>query len=222
MSLLYNNESRFNGLKVTYLESLVYLGASYQKESFFVYAMHWSHFTLLIWPPKKTTTTLVLVFLGLSLPNRMFYIIIILGTWGHWESESTSLGFTLYSECPSVCLSVRPHLWHPFSFVSTIWCSRPYKPYIFWKLIICWWQWPRRRLTKKTKTHRQRQKLKCLRDPMYAIFFKSRGFKDLNYYIGCPLVMRKTRTKLKFGSLLFFALFPCRHNSLKEEIKTCF
>ena len=46
--------------------------------------------------------------------------------------------------------------------------------------------------------------------------------KDLNYYIGCPLVMRKTKTKLKYGSVLFFALFPCRHNSLKEEIKTCF
>ena len=76
----------------------------------------------------------------------------------------------------------------------------------------------------KTKTHRHKTKTEtmCLQDPMYAIFFKSRRFKDLNYYIGCPLVMRKTKTKLKYGSVLFFALFPCRHNSVKEEIKMCF
>ena len=75
----------------------------------------------------------------------------------------------------------------------------------------------------KTKTHTHtKTNTKWFQDPMYAIFFKSRGFKDLNYYIGCPLVMRKTKTKLKFGSVLFFALFPCRHNSLKEEIKMCF
>ena len=48
-----------------------------------------------------------------------------------WISVRVSL-------CLSVCLSVCPHLWHPSPspFVSTKWCSRPYKPYIFWKLII--------------------------------------------------------------------------------------
>ena len=30
---------------------------------------------------------------------------------------------------------------------------------------------------------------------MYAIFIKSRGFKDLKYYICCLLVMTKTKTK---------------------------
>ena len=31
--------------------------------------------------------------------------------------------------------------------------------------------------------HRQRQNTKCFQDPMYAIFFKSRGFKDIKYCI---------------------------------------
>ena len=46
---------------------------------------------------------------------------------------------------------------------------------------------------------------KCFRDPMYAIF-KSRGFKDSKYDIGCLLVMTKTRTKTKtqFYALLVF------------------
>ena len=39
---------------------------------------------------------------------------------------------------------------------------------------------------------------KCFQDPMYAIFIKSRGFKDLKYYIGCLLVMTQTKTKIQF------------------------
>ena len=35
----------------------------------------------------------------------------------------------------------------------------------------------------------------CFQDPVYAIFIKSRGFKDLKYYIGCLLVKTKTKTK---------------------------
>ena len=38
---------------------------------------------------------------------------------------------------------------------------------------------------------------KCFQDPTYAIFFKSRGFKDLKYYIGSLLVMTKTKSKTK-------------------------
>ena len=45
--------------------------------------------------------------------------------------------------------------------MSTVWCSRPYKPYILWKLIIWWWQWPRRRLTK-------RQSRSCLMSVFYS------------------------------------------------------
>ena len=79
-------------------------------------------------------------------------------------SQLVSRGFTLYSECPSVCVcvSVCAHLWHPSPFVSTIWCSRPYKSYIFWKLIIWWWQWPRRRLTKRQRQIQSASKTQCM------------------------------------------------------------
>ena len=40
-------------------------------------------------------------------------------------------------------------------FISIERCFRPYKPYIFWKLFIWWWQWPRRILTKR-QIQRQR------------------------------------------------------------------
>ena len=36
---------------------------------------------------------------------------------------------------------------------------------------------------------------KCFQDPMYAIFIKSRGFKDLKYYIACLLVMTETKQR---------------------------
>ena len=88
----------------------------------------------------------------------------------HWESESER--FTLYSECVSVCLSIRAHLWHPSPFVSTIWCSRPYKPYIFWKLIICWWQRPRQRLTKRQRhPDTDKNKYKVLPRPNICYIF---------------------------------------------------
>ena len=42
--------------------------------------------------------------------------------------------------------------------------------------------------------------MKMLPYPMYAIFFKSRGFKDLRYYIACLHVTTKTKTKTKTKS----------------------
>ena len=42
---------------------------------------------------------------------------------------------------------------------------------------------------------------KCFQDPIYAIFFISRGFKDLKYYIGCLLVMTQTKTKTQLYAL---------------------
>ena len=39
---------------------------------------------------------------------------------------------------------------------------------------------------------------KCFQDPIYAIFSISRGFKDLQYYIGCLFVMTQTQTKPQF------------------------
>ena len=48
---------------------------------------------------------------------------------------------------------------------------------------------------------------KCFQDPIYAIFFISRGFKDLKYYIGYLLVMTKTKTKTWFYALLGLNIF---------------
>ena len=45
-------------------------------------------------------------------------------------------------------------------------------------------------LKKDKDTHTQTN-TKCFQDPMYAIFIKSRGFKDLRYYIGCLLLVDK-------------------------------
>ena len=45
---------------------------------------------------------------------------------------------------------------------------------------------------KDTETQKQ-TKTKCFQDPMYAIFFKSRGSKDLIYHINCLLVTTNTR-----------------------------
>ena len=81
-------------------------------------------------------------------------------------------------------------------FISIVWCFRPYKPYIFWKLIIWWWQWPRRILTERQRhTYTDKDKYKVLPRPNVCLFIKSRGFKDLKYYIGCLLVMTKTKTR---------------------------
>ena len=61
------------------------------------------------------------------------------------------------------------------------------------RLLCDWFAWdpPNRILTKKylqkdkykdKDTHTQTN-TKCFQDPMYAIFFKSRGFKDIKYCI---------------------------------------
>ena len=43
----------------------------------------------------------------------------------------------------------------------------------------------KRKIQRQRHTHTQtKTNTKCFQDPMYAIFIKSRGFKDLKYYIG--------------------------------------
>ena len=49
---------------------------------------------------------------------------------------------------------------------------------------------------KDTQTQ-TRTDTKCFQDPMYAIFIKSREFKDWKCDIGCLLLMTKTKTKTK-------------------------
>ena len=77
-------------------------------------------------------------------------------SWGDWDAGRTEFGIyislmkiaklslTLSKDWVAlfslVCLFVRPSVRMVTSpFISTVWCSRPYKPYIFWKLIIWWW-----------------------------------------------------------------------------------
>ena len=59
-------------------------------------------------------------------------------------------------------------------------------------------------------THTQtKTNTKCFQDPIYAIFIKRSGFKDLKYYIGFLLVMieTKTKTKIRFYALLGLNIF---------------
>ena len=79
------------------------------------------------------------------------------------------------------------------SFISIEWSFRPYKPYILWKLIIWWWQWPRRRLTKR-QIQRQRHpetdkdRYKVLQRPNICYIFRKQGvqgFKILYWLSSC-------------------------------------
>ena len=47
----------------------------------------------------------------------------------------------------------------------------------------------------KTKTQTDKDKYKVLTRPKICYFFQKQGSKDLKYYIGCLLVMTKTKTK---------------------------
>ena len=50
-------------------------------------------------------------------------------------------------------------------FFSTVWCSWSYKPYLFWKRIVWWSQWPRRGLRKRQiqrQRHTDTNKDKCV------------------------------------------------------------
>ena len=56
-------------------------------------------------------------------------------------------------------------------------------------------EWGRQHGDTQTKANKN---TKLFQDSMYAIFVKSRGFKDLKYYLGCLLVMTQTKTKIQF------------------------
>ena len=66
------------------------------------------------------------------------------------------------------------------TFISIEWCFRPYKPYIFWKLFIWWWQWPRRILTKRQiqrqrHTYTDKDKYKVLPRLNVCYIFQKQG-----------------------------------------------
>ena len=57
----------------------------------------------------------------------------------------------------------------------------------------------------KDKDTQTKTDTKCFQYPMYAIFIKSREFKNLRYDIGCLLVMKKT--KAQFHALVGLNIF---------------
>ena len=105
----------------------------------------------------------------------------------YWESESTSRIHTIFWMCVctfvtsfsfSICLNyiydVSDHTNHIFSEILSSgddndWDKDLHKDYY------------------KDKDTQTNTNTKCFQDPMYAIFFKHRGFKDLKYYIGSLL-----------------------------------
>ena len=75
------------------------------------------------------------------LPNQMI-------SW-YCESQQSLVDLltsSVFTYCSSFVVSMVTS-----PFISIVWCFRPYKPYIFWKLIIWWWQWPRQILTKRRR-----------------------------------------------------------------------
>ena len=109
--------------------------------------------------------------------------------WNHCESQQSLVDLltsSVFTYCSFVSMVTSP-------FISIVWCFRPYKPYIFWKLIIWWWQWPRRRLTKR-QIQRQRHpdtdkdKYKVLPRPNICYIFHKQGvqgFKILYWLSSC-------------------------------------
>ena len=144
-----------------------------------------------------------------NMPYKQWYgkLTNVLGFWHrhvrilrniNWGSV---LGFTLFYEC----LSVRAHVWHPSPspFVSTIWYSTPYKPYIFWKLIIWWLQWPKRRLTKRQiqrLSHTDQDKYKVLPRPSVSyIFSKAGGLRIWNITLAVFLWWHRQRQQFSMS-----------------------
>ena len=74
------------------------------------------------------------------------------------------LEFTLTSVCVCVFVSATSDRFSP------VWRFRPYKPYIFWKLIIWWWPRPRQRHAKRRKTDTDKDK-KCASNIQRMLYF---------------------------------------------------
>ena len=79
------------------------------------------------------------------------------------------LEFTLTSVCVCVFVSATSDRFSP------VWRFRPYKPYIFWKLIIWWWPRPRQRHAKRRKTNTEKTQKMCFKHSTYAIYLPDPG-----------------------------------------------
>ena len=102
-----------------------------------------------------------------------FVQIFILGCAGQIEVQ----------KCPSLTKFL------PYGNISTLWCFRPYKPYIFWKLLVQgylnWYsQVSHTKIHKYKYTNTQIQRItKCRKDPTNGIFLKRGLFKGIKYDI---------------------------------------
>ena len=142
-----------------------------------------------MWSDTQRIQTQLLSFLGIFAPFHMFSFMII--TMHYLRILITFHRIlALYSHvCMYVCVSVCVSSSVTFPFISTVWCFRPNKPYIFWKLIIWWWQWLRRILTKRQRhTYTDKDKYKVLPRPNVCYIYQKQGvqgFKILYWLSSC-------------------------------------
>ena len=109
-------------------------------------------------------------------------------------------------------------------FISNVWCSRPYKPYIFLKLIIWWWQLPRQRLTESqiqrqrqrhTDRHRQIQIQSASKTQCMLYFLKAGGSRISNMAFPPKLSTKHFPHKLftkKISTTISYQTFPTKTN----------
>ena len=93
-----------------------------------------------------------------------------------------------------------------------LWCFRPCKPYIFWKLLVqryqnWYYQVSHAQIHKYKYTNTQIQHMtKCQKDPTCGIFLKRGLFKDIKNYI--PMCqMRKSKIKCQKDPIYVWYMF---------------
>ena len=98
-------------------------------------------------------------------------------------SPPASKGWVALSSLVCRLSFVRPSV--PHGNISTVWCFRPYKPYIFWKLLVqgyqnWYYQVSHAQIHKYKYTNTQIQHMtKCQKDPTCGIFLKRGLFIDI-------------------------------------------
>ena len=99
-------------------------------------------------------------------------------------------------------------------FISTVWCSRPYKPYIFWKLVIQWWQWPRRR---QRHTDTDKYKYRVLPRPNVCYIFEKhevQGYQIWHFLPNFPpKTFRQNFPPKKYSTKIFHQTFSTKISS---------
>ena len=122
---------------------------------------------------------------------------------------------------PSVSMVTSP-------FISTVWCSRPYKSYIFWKLII-WWMVMTMTETKtykktntKTKAQTQTQKkYKVLPRPNVCYIFEKQGYQKLHFLPKFSTQNFPTKFSTEHFSPKKISQTNFHNNILQNQFSTC-